>query len=179
MHKLFSPILRRAALSATLGLALFVVPASAQQSTSCVDTTAISTWCITSPPINDPSCSAPPTVIDDSPRVKYVQSCGGITVLCGSLGIDPNVAGLPHVPVQHASGPPCPQPTTVAPPPPPTPPMPAPQVSPNDRYSTSNGIKSATDMQAELQRAGYTGPFDVPSVLATYQRTTNSPVRPL
>jgi hypothetical protein len=61
----------------------------------------------------------------------------------------------------------------------PPPPMPAPQVSPNDSYSTANGVKTSTDMQDELLHAGYAGPFDVPSLLAAYQRTTASPVRPL
>jgi hypothetical protein len=61
----------------------------------------------------------------------------------------------------------------------PPPPMPAPQVSPNDSYSTANGVKTSADMQYELLQAGYAGPFDVPSLLAAYQRTTAAPVRPL
>jgi hypothetical protein len=62
----------------------------------------------------------------------------------------------------------------------PTPPaMPQPATSANDRYSTSNGVRTSNDIQAELLKIGYAGPFDVPSLLAAYQRTTNSPVRPL
>jgi hypothetical protein len=61
----------------------------------------------------------------------------------------------------------------------PPPPMPAPQVSPNDSYSTANGVKTSADMQYELLQAGYAGPFDLPSLLAAYQHTTASPVRPL
>jgi hypothetical protein len=52
-------------------------------------------------------------------------------------------------------------------------------VSANDRYSTSNGVKTSQDIQAELITSGYAGPFDAPSLLATYQRTTNSPERPI
>lgn len=58
-------------------------------------------------------------------------------------------------------------------------PMPLPVVSANDRYSTSQGVMTSNQMQSELLAVGYSGPFDVPSLLAAYQRTTNSPVRPI
>jgi hypothetical protein len=61
----------------------------------------------------------------------------------------------------------------------PPPPMPAPQVSANDSYSTANGVRTSEQIQAELLGVGYAGPFDVPNLLAAYQRTTASPVRPL
>ena len=70
------------------------------------------------------------------------------------------------------------QPTPAAPAPP-APVMPAPQVSVNDSYSTANGVRSVEQIQTELVKAGYPGPFDTASVLAAYQRTTNSPVRAL
>jgi hypothetical protein len=59
------------------------------------------------------------------------------------------------------------------------PPAMAAQVSANDSYSTGNGVRTSEQIQAELLGAGYAGPFDVPSLLAAYQRTTASPVRPL
>jgi hypothetical protein len=57
--------------------------------------------------------------------------------------------------------------------------LPAPAVSANDQYSTGNGVKISQQIQSELLGSGYAGPFDVPSLLAAYQRTTSSPVRPL
>jgi hypothetical protein len=70
--------------------------------------------------------------------------------------------------------------TVPTPAPSPTPaPFPAPRVSANDQYSTVNGVKSAEDMREELAAVGYSGPGDVPSLLAAYQRTTNAPVYPL
>jgi hypothetical protein len=57
--------------------------------------------------------------------------------------------------------------------------LPPPAVSANDQYSTSNGVKNSDAIQAELLKAGYSGPFDLLSLLAAYQRATNSPVRPL
>jgi hypothetical protein len=57
--------------------------------------------------------------------------------------------------------------------------MPAPLVSANDGYSTSNGVRNSSQILTELVRAGYPGPYDVPALLAIYQRTTASPVRPL
>jgi hypothetical protein len=130
----------------------------------------------TAPPISSyfttPPAAAPPSpggcqVVDNSPTVKYIPDCGGnITVLCGSLTV--NYTTGPKT----LSGPPCAQPTT-------PPSIPAPQVSPSDSYSTSNGVRSSGQIQAELLSAGYAGPFDVPSLLAAYQRTTASPVRPL
>jgi hypothetical protein len=61
----------------------------------------------------------------------------------------------------------------------PPPPLPQPAISATDRYSTSNGVRSSNEIQAELLQSGYAGPFDVPALLAAYQRATNSPVRPL
>lgn len=57
--------------------------------------------------------------------------------------------------------------------------MPQPMVSTNDQYSTVNGVLTVNQMQGELLAVGYTGPFDVSALLAAYQRTSNSPVRPL
>jgi hypothetical protein len=57
--------------------------------------------------------------------------------------------------------------------------LPPPAVSATDTYSTGNGVRTSSQIQAELRGAGYSGPFDVPSLLAAYQRATNSPVRPL
>src|SRR5262249_43063317 len=62
---------------------------------------------------------------------------------------------------------------------PPAPVLPPPAVSPNDSYSTSNGVKTSNQIQADLLGVGNAGPFDVPSLLAAYQHTTNSPVRPI
>jgi hypothetical protein len=141
-------------------------PMALAQSTQCstiYDSGLANTACVSAPPIDDGShCSAQPTIIDQSPTVKLEVFCGGMAVLCGTYT---DIDG------KQWHGPkPCD---------PPPPPMPDPQVSPSDRYSTSNGTRSASDIQAELLRAGYAGPFDVPSLLAAYQRATNSPVRPL
>jgi hypothetical protein len=115
------------------------------------------------------------------------------TTTCSQYGTISNCFTVPPVP-------PVPQPIYLPPPPqqqpvyvpppqpvyvpvpapaPAVPAMPVPSVSANDRYSTSNGVKSAHDIQTELLAVGYSGPFDVPSLLAAYQRTTTSPVRPL
>jgi hypothetical protein len=111
------------------------------------------------------SCYRGETLIDDSPTVKYTRNGCSITVICGTLNIH-----YYDGEVKTVTGPPCI---------PPKPALPQPQISFNDRYSTVNGVRSSNEIQSELLGVGYSGPFDVPSLLAAYQRTTDSPVRPL
>jgi hypothetical protein len=161
---------------ATVGiLAGTLLPASqAFASTTTCNRVGTSTFCNTIP---DPPIYNPPPPIYSSPpsNGSCVFSSTQVSE-CGSSIMVP-AGQCVKFPDGHIVG------TCSAPPPPPAvpapPPMPAPQVSPSDRYSTANGVKSAHEIQTELLAAGYSGPFDVPSLLAAYQSTTNSPVRPL
>jgi hypothetical protein len=132
-------------------------------------------------PAPQPSSISSPAqsqVRPSDPCASYAVGGDIITPPCGCTTIDywDPVTGK-TTPTTVGGG--CGKPAPVMPVAAPLPPMPAPQISANDSYSTTNGVRTSAQIQSELLTAGYTGPFDVPSLLAAYQRTTASPVRPL